>query len=85
MSLILNFSADGWVVVRIHREGDGFDTGEECEDSDCESSSEQTSESVLKVKDDSKGELKPESLPLLSVGSFSRYAYHRWQARFLTL
>ena len=77
MFLILNFRADGWVVVRMHLEGDGFDTGEESEDSDCESSSEQASESAPKVQDDRKEDVKPESLPLLSVGSFARCARRR--------
>ena len=85
MSLIPNFCADSGVVVRMHREGDGFDTGEESEDSDCESSLEQASESAPEVQDDRKEEAKPESLPLLTVGSFVRYAYRRWQDRFLTL
>ena len=69
----------------MHPEGDRFDTGEESEDSDCEGSPEQASESAPKVQDDIKEEVKPESLPLLTVGSFVRYAYRRWQARFLTL
>ena len=62
----------------MHRQGDGFDTGERSEDSDCESGSEQASDSAPKVQDDSKAEVKPEPLPLLTVGSFARYACPRW-------
>ena len=78
MFLILNPRTDGLVVVRMHPEGEGFGAGEESEDSDCESSSEQVSGSAPGVRDDIKEEVKPESLPLLTVGSFARYARRGW-------
>ena len=69
----------------MHPEGGGFGTDVGSGDSDCENSSEQVSGSAPEVKDDRKEEVQPEPLPLLPVGSFARYAYRRWQARFLTL
>ena len=68
-------------MVRMHPEGEGFETGEEFEDSDCESNSEQACGSAPKVQDDRKEDVKPESLPLLTVGSFARYACRGWWAR----
>ena len=65
----------------MYREGEGFDTGEGSEDSDYENSSEEASGSGLEVQDDRKEEVKLESLPLLIVGSFARYAHRRWQVR----
>ena len=85
MFLILNFCVDGCVVVKMHLEGEGFGTDEGSEDSDCESGSGRAGGSAPDVQDDSKEGVKPESLPLLTVGSFSMYAYPRWQGRFLTL
>lgn len=62
---------DGWVVVKMLRKGECFDTGE---DSDCDTTPEQTSGFTLEVQH---GWTVPESLPVLTTGSFARYEYSR--------
>ena len=76
VSLIPGLVADGRAVVKLHRKGECFDTGNRTEDSDCESGSEQASESGPGecVNGNSGPEL--ESLPVLTAGSFVRYAWH---------
>ena len=73
--LVLTFRTDGLVVVRMHREGEYPDVGEGFEDSDYESSSEEASKPTLEAKGYEKKETKPESLPVLTTGSFARYEH----------
>ena len=65
----------------MHREDEGFDTDDESEDSDYENSSERAGGSAPEVRGGKKEEVKPESFPLLTKGSFARYAYFKWHAQ----
>lgn len=61
-------------MVKTHREGECLDTSEGSEDSDLEIISEQASGSTQKIQDKKKEGIEPGSLPVLTVGSFARYA-----------
>ena len=76
VSLIPDFSTDGWVVVKPHRKGKCLDTDSGSEGSDCENGLEQASEPVQDERVDRKKGSEPESLPVLTAGSFIRYAQH---------
>lgn len=73
--LIPDFCADGWAVVKICQENErsGVDDGS---DSDCEIESDKASGFAPEARADKQEESKPGSLPVLTVGSFSRYARH---------
>ena len=60
------------------REDEFLDADGGSEDSDCESGLEQASEPMPEKKTDGKGksESERESLPVLTIGSFERYAPH---------
>ena len=77
--LVLNFYSDGWVVVKMHREGESLNADEGSDDSDYESSPEQTSDSTPEAQDKEQKGTEPESLPVLTIGSFARYIHRRWQ------
>jgi len=75
VSLILGFRTNGWAVVKLFRENECLDADSET-DSDCESSPEQANESALEEQVDGKRESEREPLPVLTIGSFARYAQH---------
>ncbi|KAF9645620.1 hypothetical protein BDM02DRAFT_3262815 [Thelephora ganbajun] len=60
-------------VVKPHQEEESFDTASGSEDSDCESSSEQASESPPEEQVDRKEETEQQTLPVLTVGSFASW------------
>lgn len=62
-------------VVKMHREGKRLDTGGGSEDSDCESGSEHAGGSTPEAQEDEKERTAPDSLPVLTTGSFSRYVH----------
>lgn len=62
------------VVKSYQGEDEYFDKDNESEDSDCDSSLEVHSESTPKKQEGKKKALERESLPVATVGSFSRYA-----------
>ena len=61
----------------MYKEGECSTVGEGTEDSDCESIPEETSGSPSEVRTDEGEGTEPASLPVLTVGSFARYAYRR--------
>jgi len=65
---------DGWAVVKLSREDECLDADSGTEDSDCESDPEQASESAPEEDVDGQRESERESLPVLTIGSFARYA-----------
>jgi hypothetical protein len=67
--------ADGLEVVDMLRREEFLDVGEGYEDDDCESDSKETDGSMTEAlsKDDKNGE----SLPVLKIGSFARYAHRK--------
>ena len=74
--LILDVCADGRAVVKVCQENDRPDAQDGSEDSDHEIESEQASGSAPEERVDKAEETKPETLPVLTVGSFARYAQH---------
>ncbi|KAF9645618.1 hypothetical protein BDM02DRAFT_3271586 [Thelephora ganbajun] len=60
-------------LVKPHREEESFDTAGGSEDSDCENSSEQASESVPEEQADRKEEVERQTLSVLTVGSFASW------------
>ena len=67
---VLVFCADDRVVVKMYREHECPETGEGSEDSDCESVPEPAAGSSPEENE----EKESEPLPVLTVGSFARYA-----------
>jgi hypothetical protein len=63
------------VVVRINQENERSDA-DDGSDSDCEIESDNASGSVEEAQADKQGETKPESPPVLTIGSFARYAQY---------
>jgi len=74
VSLIPGFRTDGWTVLKLSREDECLDADSGTEDSDYESDPEQASESAPEEDVDGQRELERESLPVLTIGSFARYA-----------
>ena len=74
-------------MVKPLREDECLDADGGSGDSSCESGMEQASESTPGEQVDGKRESERESLPVLTVGSFARYAQHSTLAglEFLTL
>lgn len=73
--LIPGFRADAWAVVRIHQENERSDV-DDGSDSDCEIEPDRASGSVPEAQAYKQGETKSESPPVLTIGSFARYAQH---------
>ena len=69
--LVLDFCTDDSTVVKIYLEGE---CPEGSEDSDCEGVPEPSRVSSPDAQVDEKEGKEPESLPVLAVGSFARYA-----------
>jgi len=72
--LILDPGVDGRSVVKMRREGEHPDACNDSEDSDCWSGPGQASWSTPEEQVDRKEETELESLPVLTIGSFARYA-----------
>ena len=72
--LIPGFRADAWAVVR-HQENERSDV-DDGSDSDCEIESDRANGSVPEAQAYKQGETKSESPPVLTIGSFARYAQH---------
>lgn len=60
----------------MYREEECSTVGEGTEDSDCESNPEEASGSPSEARDEGE-ETEPASFPVLTAGSFARYAYRR--------
>ena len=66
-------------MVKIYPGGECPNLGEGVEDSDCESFPEPPAASLLEAGIDGKEEKEPASLPVLTMGSFTRCAWNlRW-------
>lgn len=63
-------------MVKLHRKGECLDTGSGSDDGDCESGLEQAGESAPEEQVHREAESELESLPVLTAGSFVRYAQH---------
>ena len=75
-ALILDISTNFRSVVKVVKEGKDLNAGDEAEDSDyeVEIEPEQGSTSASEEQASSKTKTEPESLPVLTEGSFARYA-----------
>ena len=73
--LIPDFRADGGAVVKVCQESEHFDV-DDGSDSDCEIESDKAGGFAPEARADKQEESKPGSFPVLTVGSFSRYARH---------
>ena len=75
-ALILGVSTNVREVVKVIKEGKDLKAGDETEDSDyeIEIEPEQDSGSPSEEQVESKEKTEPESLPVLTEGSFARYA-----------
>ena len=74
VSPILDIWTQNLAAVKSYQgEDEYFDKDDESEDSDCDSNPEVHSESTSKRQDGKKKALERESLPVVTVGSFSRY------------
>lgn len=71
----MGFRINALAVVKMYREDECPDTGDGSEDSDCESILEQVTTSSPEAQVDEKEEKEPESIPVLTLGSFARYMH----------
>lgn len=69
--LILGSYVDDRAVVKLHRKGEYPNAGDASEDSDYQDSSERVG--GLEAQNDRKEKVDRELLPVLTVGSFTRY------------
>ena len=76
VSPVLGFRTNGLAVVEPLREDERLSADSGTEGSDCGGGPEQASESALEEDVDGKRESERESLPVLTIGSFARYARH---------
>ena len=63
-------------MIKLIKEGEGLETGDESDDSDYEMESEQAIGSAPEKRVDEMEETEPESLPVFTVGSYARHAQH---------
>ena len=68
------FWTDGRAVVKMYRGDERPHTSEGTDDSDCESIPEPINASSPETQVDEKEENEPESIPVLTMGSFAAYA-----------
>ena len=63
-------------MVKVTKEGEYPNVGDETEDGDCEIESERPDGSAPGEQGDKEEEAEPGSLPVLTIGSFARYVWH---------